>query len=654
MTEAATSSNKIDLQLTPDTRRGAGRYRATALVGERVLFADSINLSSSRSRTGFLNALKRRAEKEEIECDPAAWEGILLQQYGADQAPDPNDAQAAGHIDNYESVLENLGITVLGENEDQSIAMWSEQTRKRYVYKTPARLQGEEILQMIGADLAPKLWLREGVPPHELFSVGDVRKAVALAAADAARLGPHNIYGQGVWRHGERLLIVNGAEAHLYDGENFEQVLHPKLDRHIIDFNHNAVWADEIVNDTCRMNAKTGNDFLQLLEEYLAKWNWTHPQDPCVLAALILATIIQTVWTWRPLCSVIGPSDAGKSTLIQEFLLPILGDWTIRADRSTEAGLRQAIKHHAMPVVIDEFDKYRHRQQVLELFRTSSRGGKILRGTQNQGGMEFGLRHLPWFFAIESGDIWGQDRNRFIRCELQKPNERGTLRLPPHDALRNVGQQVVAAALWAATAAFRLANAIKSTQIDNIDGRLVESFSVPAAMYAVLSQGREVTKAQAVEILRMMLDGREALLGPTEPEEHRLFADIMASTVRVPDPGKGGVAPVVECAVGRILQEHLTRDPRLGGESHTTLEANGIRIVPRDTRPWLFIFPEMVQRKLLQHTRWEQTRVDQLLLRLPGAERGQQRIAGTKPWGILLPLEGCHACLDLQDTNKTT
>lgn len=462
------------------------------------------------------------------------------------------------------------------------------------------------------------------------------------------------MYGQGIWRHGDKFLIVNGAEAHFYDGQDFEQVLHPKLDRHIIDFDANAAWADQIVNDTRSMRVGTGKNLLDFLEEFLVRWNWTHPQDFRVLAALIPATIIQTVWTWRPLCSVIGPSDAGKSTLIQELLLPILGNWTIRADRSTEAGLRQAIRHHAMPVIIDEFDKYRQRQQVLELFRTASRGGTILRGTQNQMGMEFGMRHLAWFFAIESGDIWGQDRNRFIRCELHLPNERGTLRLPPHDALREVGNIVVAVALWAAPAAIRLANAIKSTQIDNIDGRLVESFSVPAAMYAVLSLGREVTEAQAVEIMKMMLAGREALLGPTEAEESRLFGDIMASTVRVQDPGKGGVAPIVECAIGRILEEHLTHDYRFGKESHTTLEANGVRIVPRDSGDWLFIVPEIVQRQLLQHMRWEQTRVDQLLLRLPGAERGQQRIAGTKRSGILLPLEGCHACLDLQDKNKTT
>jgi len=114
MSQANTSSSQINLQLTPDARKGAGRYRATALVGERVLFADAINLGSSRSRNAFLNALKRRAVREKIVCDPEAWEGILLQQHGADQVRCPDEAQASGHIENYELVLERLGRAVVG------------------------------------------------------------------------------------------------------------------------------------------------------------------------------------------------------------------------------------------------------------------------------------------------------------------------------------------------------------------------------------------------------------------------------------------------------------------------------------------------------------------------------------------------------------
>ena len=66
-------------------------------------------------------------------------------------------------------------------------------------------------------------------------------------------------------------------------------------------------------------------------------------------------------------------AQSGKSTFMSDLLVPMFGEWAIAGDRSTEAGLRQAIGHDAAPVAIDEFDKYRQRQQVLELFRSSSR-----------------------------------------------------------------------------------------------------------------------------------------------------------------------------------------------------------------------------------------------------------------------------------------
>ena len=202
---------------------------------------------------------------------------------------------------------------------------------------------------------------------------------------------------------------------------------------------------------------------LQRLQGILGNWNWTHAADAEVVAALIPATFIQACWTWRPLVSIIGASDSGKSTLLGQVIVPVLGEWTIAADRSTEAGLRQRIGCNAAPVVIDEFDLYSQRQKVLELFRTSSRGGEILRGTADQTGISYGVRHIAWFAAIESGDIWGQDRNRFIRLELLPPQNRGDLVLPSSRELAELGRQLMVAAIWAAPRAVELAESIRNT-----------------------------------------------------------------------------------------------------------------------------------------------------------------------------------------------
>ena len=181
--------------------------------------------------------------------------------------------------------------------------------------------------------------------------------------------------------------------------------MHPRLGNKIIDFHADAGWGTDLEQQVQAMTAEVAAGALRRLQGILGNWNWAHAADAEVVAALIPATLIQACWTWRPLVSIIGASDSGKSTLLWQVIVPVLGEWTIAADRSTEAGLRQRIGCNAAPVVIDEFDLYSQRQKVLELFRTSSRGGEILRGTADQTGISYGVRHIAWFAAIESGDF---------------------------------------------------------------------------------------------------------------------------------------------------------------------------------------------------------------------------------------------------------
>jgi hypothetical protein len=657
MNEENTNNGQIELELVPEPRRGVGRYQVTAFVGEVVLHADSINLGSSRSRGHLLQELKRRAQSYGIPAQFEEWELTLLEQYHADQQVDGDNAPSSSNLADYEHVLEALQLCVLGENSDQSIQLWSTKTRKKYVIPSPAKLQTEELLQIVGVDGVGLLWLSPTPPPAGTFALTTVRSAIALAASDAPRITQNNLYGQGIWRHREHILVVNGAVAHLYNGNEFAEVEHPRLDGHVIDFNADADWSSGITAATLMMNVDVTRGLIVELEQLLRQWNWAHPADSTVIAALVFSTFIQTCWTWRPLFSGIGPSDSGKSTLIQELLLPLFGSWTICTDRSSEAGLRQAIAHHAKPVILDEFDKYDGRQRVLQLFRTSSRGGMVLRGTQNQTGVQFGLRHLPWIMAIESGDTWGQDRNRFIRCELRAPENRGALIMPAHTDLRKLGEAIAAAALWAAQAAIRLADEIKTTSVDGVPGRLVESYSVPAAMRSILMYGRDATATQAIDTLCTMLWQRVNQLEPMEPEQQMLLNDILGTNIRATVCNGGSGTQLAERTIGQLLEEIMRAYPsalNADPEVHNILQAKGIKIVQRSDGPWLFVSHDMVQRQLLADTRWSGTRTDQLLLRLPGAVRGQERCAATRRYGILLPPRVWRCSLVAQDNQQDT
>ena len=653
---------EIEIDVTRLPGNGRARWRVTIRQGAEVLHLDTIDIESTRSRNAFLNAVVERAEGQGVEFDREQCERILMQ-HAAD-APEGNGngrgEAAARDLSPYQ-VLQEFGVEVLGEMDDQSIVCWVPSTGKRWKIKSPSNWKVEEMLQATGQQAIERLWRQPTAPPEGRFTPTELREAVAVTAATAPRLTSSRLVGQGVWKHEDGYLVVNGGDAYLYDGTDFQPVQHPRLGSKIIDFNGEEAWFDDIREATMQMTLEAARAALQRLREILGNWNWSHPVDPEVVAALVPATFVQACWTWRPLVSIIGASDTGKSTLLQQFIVPVLGEWAIAADRSTEAGLRQAIGCNAAPVLIDEFDLYKQRQQVLELFRTSSRGGEILRGTADQTGLRYGVRHIAWFAAIESGDVWGQDRNRFIRLELRPPQERGTLVLPGVSELAGLGRQLTAAALWAAPTAIVLADAIKSTVIPGVHGRLVESFAVPAAMHSVLTHGREVSREVAAETLERMINGRAVLVGQGERDEVRLLRDILSSIVRVSEPSEAGNGSVY---AERSISQILGPLARSGGRTtlaasnkaaEETIAAKGVRVVQRkgSNQQRLFIADDVVRRELLQDTRWANSQIDQLLSRLDGAEREQQRLAGTvRSWGLSLPWPGCLVELNGRDNEQ--
>jgi hypothetical protein len=577
----------------------------------------------------------------------------MLQQAGQAQAS-RGECQAPTAAE-YRDLLTVLGVEVLGENADQSIECWIAGTHKRFTVRSPDKWGDAEMLQAIGDRAQRVLWLGGGPPPPSMFTPSYLRLALALAASSAPRLADSG-YGQGIWRHGNKFLIVNGAVAFVYDGQSIENLARPAFAGQVIYLDANAQWnRDDIRQRVLSMDAQQTHALLTTLQSYFALWNWTHTNDSWVQAGLLLATMVQNAWTWRPLNSITGPTDCGKSTLLQNLLVPLLGKWTIAADRSTEAGLRQAIGHDSAPVLIDEFDRYKDRAAVLELFRTSSRGGTVLRGTQNQRGVAFNLKHLVWFAGIELGDVWAQDRNRFVRAELRAPQNRGVLALPDAAQLRAFGEQLYAAALWAIPAAAPLADVIKSTRIDGVPGRLIESYAVPAAMVAVMWYGRGVSVHDATVYLHNMVSGRENLAVQAEPEETALLTRILSANIRVnaTEGGNGpGERPVASILVPLLEQNRSTVRPRRMDDARDLLEAKGIAVVERNGTNRVFLAHDVVRRELLKDTRWSGSRIDEILARIPGAERCQQRCGGLRPHGILLPAGGCLAVLLGQDSEQ--
>lgn len=127
---------------------------------------------------------------------------------------------------------------------------------------------------------------------------------------------------------------------------------------------------------------------------YLAGW--------CALAPICGAL------EWRPHIWVTGPAGSGKTWVMDKILRRITGDIGMSVQSATtEAGLRQALRHDARPVMFDEIEGADQRaqqriQNVLELARQASTetGARIVKGTTTGEAMTFSIRSAFAFSSI--------------------------------------------------------------------------------------------------------------------------------------------------------------------------------------------------------------------------------------------------------------
>ena len=295
--------------------------------------------------------------------------------------------------------------------------------------------------------------------------------------------------------------------------------------------------------------------------------------------------------------------------------------------QSSEAGIRQGIGSTSKVLAYDEFDSAENRTAILRLLRTASRSQKRYMGTANQdeGGKSYGLNHICWVAGCESGLFSQPDENRFIKFSLLKPlpGEKGLL-LHPHDSvLGKLGQKLLACAITHAIEAVGLVSGLGDSAKTQADRRTIESYSAPAAILGALMKTPQ-------EWLQSWLDQDTESTSEQESDHQHLLDDILSCQV---DLGSGA-----RMAISAVLGS--TEDfPRYCKR----LEAYGIAIRKDRSKPRqpdaLFVAHRIVLKELLDRTEWKGTRIDQVLLRIPGSFRHLCKCSRKNTKGILIPLD---------------
>lgn len=544
---------------------------------------------------------------------------------------DPHDPLASDKI-----LLEELKLDVLGEREDRKIEVFSEMMGKSDVIPQVSKLHYEDLLQICGPVVRVKV-NQSLEPVVGMYHIDQVKQAIAVMAGQR-RITDATTRGQGIWLGtSDEIVLVGAGEAAVWTGgKELHRVRRPRAGGLLLDISSSSQWyCFSKLNDLLRScnqpwAASTISEAIQLFD----RWYWKRGERTSeLIAALVLATWVQTIWEWRPLVSIIGESSCGKSSLF-ETLSTLFGGLGLLAAKSTEAGLRQAIRNKACAILIDEFESDSHRQRILDLLRTSGKGSRQLRGTTDQRGVEYGLKHICWVTAVEVGLEREPDRNRFITLELDLPpkDKHGQLELPSRTQIEDLGLRMLAVSVYYANEARRMAAAIRKHQYPGVHARVVESFSVPIAFlvcclgeasedvahrlaedfFGAFNRDTASPMSDQVDCLHTVLASQVFLGGGQQATVSQLLSRPEDFTNPWDSLGRVGIAAAAK---------HRGRRP----------ESNSW------DREYLFLACDQVRRFLLKGTKFESQTIQQMLGRLPGAEPSQRVVAGKRAWGVLIP-----------------
>jgi putative DNA primase/helicase len=142
---------------------------------------------------------------------------------------------------------------------------------------------------------------------------------------------------------------------------------------------------------------------------------------------------------WRPHVWITGGTGSGKSTVLTDLIIPLLGGIYDEGGfnrffegLSTEAGIRQDLRADAMPVVYDEAERTDQKsdiriQNILALARSasSSSGSHTAKGTTHGTAMTFEIKSMFCMASIGGSIRQEADKTRISLLQLRSSDSVG-------------------------------------------------------------------------------------------------------------------------------------------------------------------------------------------------------------------------------------
>lgn len=563
--------------------------------------------------------------------------GELLALVGNTRSMEPSEeaipATEEEDFEIYDECLKALRLNVLYETESGRVVVHCVSTKKTREISQVDRMKLETLIQLAGRPAIELIVNSE--PDVGQFSISQVRKAIALAASGRPMDSDcDDFFGRGVWRSENDIVLVNGSHISIWDGNDLH-LSHEAIHKDMIFrfggeksnwFEHCAM---EQLLKQCQ-DPEFRKSTVNKMAEWVERWSWDCQEIAGELVTgMILATFIQSLFSWRPQISICGESNTGKTSFFQvlcgdsEAPGGIAGRLAWKVSDTTAAGIRQGVANHSVFITLDEWDGIKRKQEILKLLRSSGPGDKSVYGSSSHTSKKFGLRHLCWMAGVYSEIVDDADRNRFVSIDLVRPSASRwrAFRLPSQADATAMGEKLMAISIWGAIETARLAEELTKVEVATVHERQIRNLAVGAAAFSVAcSTTWEVSKKVLETFASYYAAGSESEVIPAHSQ---VLEELLRS--------------IIDCGPGqkRVIGDLLT-SPGEYQSYAKTLESFGVAVKSHNGHQHLFIH-EVKWREKSHENKIPWKSVKQILCRTPGAIRHQARMSGFVSRGVLIP-----------------
>lgn len=167
-----------------------------------------------------------------------------------------------------------------------------------------------------------------------------------------------------------------------------------------------------------------GDEIARKFYEVVKRYRFETEKDARAFLGWAVTSLIGGVLDFRPMLWLIAPASTGKTFLLNDVLLPLLGNAVTFYEDTTEAGLAQSMAGEALPVMIDEFEAVKQTENVWKAIlgtvrKATSGGGR--RGRGSPGGsasVMSGQRFSMLCASVTKPVLSDADYSRFVIIKL--------------------------------------------------------------------------------------------------------------------------------------------------------------------------------------------------------------------------------------------